>query len=141
MKKFVYLAGPIENCDYAEINDWRNEAGRILGYISENQIITINPYRSEDGAYAGDYQRAMQIQQKNYYDTKNCDVILAYMPRVTLGTVFEVSWANILRKPIFIITDNPEIENHPVLKATTQNFFKDVTSACESIHNLIGVYT
>ena len=42
MKKYVYLAGPIEGCSNHEINQWRQKC--YVGF-SEN-LVGINPYRA-----------------------------------------------------------------------------------------------
>ena len=146
MKKFCYLAGPIEGCTGSEINLWRETATTRLAELSDNQIVGINPYRAQETEYKGESSVAKQIYDKNYYDTVNCDVVLAYLPkhlnerRPSYGTTFEIAWATMLNKPIFIITNDPDIERHPLFKASTQFFFKDVDEACSAINDLIGGY-
>ena len=73
MKKFVYLAGPIEGCSNHEINQWRQKC-----YTGFNDfIVGVNPYRAE--READDPEARKRIVMKNYMDTKSCDLVFAYL--------------------------------------------------------------
>ena len=59
MKKFVYLAGPIEGCSNHEINQWRQKC-----YTGFNDfIVGVNPYRAE--READDPEARKRIVMKN----------------------------------------------------------------------------
>ena len=82
-KKYIYLAGPIAQCNYQEANDWRSYVRDKL----HTNIIGISPLRCEpmEGETYGPgndprYNSPGAIAAKNWYDTEKCDLILAYPP-------------------------------------------------------------
>ena len=114
-KKYIYLAGPIAQCSYQEANDWRDY---IRSELHQN-IIGISPLRCEPmhGETYGPgndprYNSPGAIAAKNWYDTENCDLILAYLPRElnerrpSYGTTIEIGWAIGLKKPIILVISN-----------------------------------
>lgn len=119
MKKYVYLAGPIEGCSLQEIDSWRNF---VCDHFYDD-IIGVNPTRITS-------KSPDCIITQNYFDTKTCDLILAYLPkeindrRASYGTIFEIAWAYSLQKPIIIVSDDDYVHNHPVLQECGVHFDK-----------------
>jgi nucleoside 2-deoxyribosyltransferase len=119
MKKVptVYLAGPIEGCTEDEITLWRNEAANLLS----DGIRSISPTRME-------LVNPSAVITQNYMDIKTCDVVLAYLPkcisdrRCSYGTVCELAWAYADQAPVVIVSDDPYIHEHPVLKMIGVHF-------------------
>ena len=140
MKKYVYLAGPIEGCSNHEINQWRQKC--YLGF-NEN-LIGVNPYRAE--THSDDPEARKRIMMKNYMDTKSCDLILAYMPRElnqrrpSYGTTIEIGWAIGLKKPIILVTDDEYLTEHPLIRANVNWVFEDFQNAIDVIHGLFDDY-
>lgn len=144
MKKFVYLAGPIEDCDDSEIHDWRN-------YVSKNlvgNVVGISPYRgpeTKDNGYTA--QVCKSIRDKNLLDSKSCDALLAYMPseiiarRPSYGTTFEVAWFDYMQKPIVVVTDDEFVQRHPLFKASVGWYYDNFDDAIEMLNVLLGVYS
>ena len=139
MKKFVYLAGPIEGCDDKEINLWRSKCH--VGFL-EN-IIGINPYRAESESNTEETRK--RIAMKNYMDVKSSDLILANMPREinnrrpSYGTTMEIGWAYSMQKPIVIVSDDPEVHYHPLLSVAGAHFY-DLEEAIDYINVLLEEY-
>lgn len=117
MKKYVYLAGPLEGCKESEIQSWRVNAR--LGFL--DGIVGINPNRIDN-------ETAEAIIIQNYTDAQSCDAILAYLPkeindrRASYGTVFEIAWGYSMQKPVIIVSDDDYVHSHPVLKRAGVHF-------------------
>ena len=140
MRKFVYLAGPIEGCSNHEINQWRQKC-----YVGFTENITgVNPYRAEKDA--DDPEARKRIVMKNYMDTKSCDLILAYLPkeinarRPSYGTTFEIAWGFSLQKPVVIVSDDLGVHDHPLMNMAGAMFW-DLEEAIDHINVLLGVYS
>ena len=139
VKKFVYLAGPIEGCDNDEINKWRDKCHLMFNDF----IVGINPYRAEMHADTSESRKRMAM--KNYMDTQSCDLILAYLPkeinarRPSYGTTFEIAWGYSLRKPVVIVSDDPQVHHHPLMDMSGARFW-DLEEAIDYINVLLGEY-
>tara|TARA_Y100000310_G_C20642366_1_gene794674 strand:+ start:1179 stop:1610 length:432 start_codon:yes stop_codon:yes gene_type:complete len=122
--KYIYLAGPIEGCSRAEIVDWREDMAKHFRRYADG-IRTVSPYRAQEAAYEGEPDFAQAIFDKNWYDCQSCDAILAYLPkeindrRPSIGTLFEIAWFISMRKPIFIVSDDPVCVSHPLIRVNT----------------------
>ena len=149
-KKFIYLAGPIAGCNKGEANDWRK-------YVQENLsegIVGISPLRCEPmigRKYKLVYDdprfgTPKAISGKNWYDTNNCDLVLAYLPkeindrRPSYGTVIEIGWAIGLRKPIVLVTDDKKLADHPLIQANINWVLEDLDTAMELIEGIFMDY-
>ena len=148
-KKYIYLAGPIAQCNYQEANDWRSYVRDKL----HTNIIGISPLRCEpmEGETYGPgndprYNSPGAIAAKNWYDTEKCDLILAYMPRElnerrpSYGTTIEVGWAIGLKKPIILVTNDTYLTEHPLIRANVNWVFEDFENAIDVIHGLFDDY-
>jgi nucleoside 2-deoxyribosyltransferase len=139
VKKFVYLAGPIEGCNNKEINKWRDKCHLMFSDF----IVGINPYRAE--MHADTSESRKRIAMKNYMDTQSCDLILAYLPkeinarRPSYGTTFEIAWGYSLRKPVVIVSDDPQVHHHPLMDMSGARFW-DLEEAIDYINVLLGEY-
>jgi len=139
MRKFVYLAGPIEGCSNHEINQWRQKCH--VGFT--DHITGVNPYRAE--READDPEARKRIIMKNYMDTKSCDLILAYLPkeinarRPSYGTTFEIAWGFSLQKPVVIVSDDIGVHDHPLMDMSGALFW-DLEEAIDYINVLLEPY-
>ena len=124
----VYLAGPIGGCDKSEANDWRDDAIRVLKIYG---VVGISPLRCEPiigERYSMEYAdpkfgTARAIGSKNIYDVRRCDMTLVYLPRAlnerkpSYGSIIELAWAHMIGKPAILVTDDPALQEHPVVQA------------------------
>ena len=139
MKKYVYLAGPIEGCDEGEINIWRKKCH--VGFIESN--VGISPYRAEMAS--DDSESRKRIAMKNYMDTQSSDLILAYLPKTinerrhSYGTTMEIAWGYSLRKPVVIVSDDPQVQDHPLMDMSGA-MFEELDDAIDYINILLGEY-
>ena len=139
MKKFVYLAGPIEGCTNHEINQWRQKC-----YTGFNDfIVGVNPYRAE--READDPEARKRIVMKNYMDTKSCDLVFAYLPkeinarRHSYGTTFEIAWGYSMQKPVVIVSDDVRVHDHPLMDISGALFW-DLEEAIDYVNILLEPY-
>lgn len=134
MYKSVYLAGPIEGCSDDEILLWRKAAKNSFEY----GIKSISPVRI-------DSLRSSAIITQNFYDVGECDVILAYLPkcisdrRCSYGTICEIAWAHAKQKPVVIVSDDPYVHTHPVIKRIGVHFM-ELNDAIKYINQLLVDY-
>ena len=139
MKKYVYLAGPIEGCNNNEINQWRSKCNLSF----DDFILGINPYRAE---MSNDTPEARKrIMMKNYMDTKKSDLVFAYLPkeindrRHSYGTTFEIAWGYSMQKPVVIVSDDPQVHHHPLIDMSGAKFW-DLEEAVDYVNILFDPY-
>jgi nucleoside 2-deoxyribosyltransferase len=151
-KRTVYLAGPILGCTYEEANDWRTWVSESL---KDYNIMGVSPLRCEPYTAGGTYQMqyddarfgtAKAICSKNIFDTKMCDMVLAYLPlseegyTPSYGTVAEIAWAYALGKSVIVVTDDPAIYSHPVISGCASWMLGDLEEAMDVIIGVLGIY-
>jgi nucleoside 2-deoxyribosyltransferase len=152
MNKFVYLAGPVLGMNDKQANDWRQY---VAGYLSGSGITGISPLRCEpihgptyEAGYPDErFGTSRAIMNKNLYDVKSCDMILAYIPKPpegqhhSWGTMQEYAWAFALGKPAILVTDDPEIVNHPVINGQAGWVLDNLDDAIDVLVGILGGYT
>lgn len=124
MKKSVYLAGPITGLTFDGCTDWREHAARALA----PDIDAFSPMRQKhfladrgklEGAYdTHPLSTAKGITTRDRFDCTGCDVILMNLlgaTRVSIGTMIEVGYAAIARRPIVLVMEPGNIHEHPML--------------------------
>ncbi len=146
---YIYLAGPISGQSERAAVEWRDVLCSHLSTISE-RLIGVSPLRCEaagdDGIYAAEYpyKLANEITAKNLLDVRRCDLLLAYLPRVSIGTLQEIGWAVGLGKTIIVVSDVDEVLQHPILMATVPFLFdtrgEGWKDAMRTIKGLFEVY-
>ena len=151
-KRFIYLAGPILGCTGKEANDWRKYVSDIL---KPHGIIGISPLRCEpligttyNATYDIDpcFGTARAIAAKNLYDVQNCDLTLAYLPippagkHQSFGTIGEIFWSHGLNKRVILVSDDPEINNHPVIDSVVNWKLTNLDQAIKVCIGVVGGY-
>lgn len=149
--KTVYLAGPIAGCNRGEANDWRTQLTKRLSAFN---IRGVSPLRCEPligERYGVGYDdprfgTAKAIASKNFLDVQMCDLTLCYLPRemnvrkMSLGTLLELGWAHALRKPTILVTNDPQLIEHPVVQANASWILSTLDEAEEVIVGVLQVY-
>lgn len=151
MKPTVYLAGPIGGCDRFEANEWRKfAASELFGH----GIRGISPLRCEPligERYSTSYPdpkfgTPRAIASKNLNDVRMCDLTLAYLPRAlnerkpSYGTICEIAWAFALGKSVILVSDDPDILNHPVIQANAGWIVNNLADGLEITVGILGDY-
>ncbi len=130
MEKSVYLAGPIAEVSYKDCNDWREYAKKelakynILGVSPTRHKGNFDPKQIMKDVGGGNVMTTGRgIITRDRYDTTHCNAILANLfgaKKISIGTMFEYAWADIMRIPIItIMEDKGNVHDH--------NFVREVS--------------
>lgn len=120
----VYLAGPITGLSYTESTDWRSKITKKL----PKHVKAVSPLRGKEYLKNEDnikdsYERIALSSRKGIttrdrFDIMRCDLIFVNLlgaTKVSIGTVMEIAWADILHKPIIVVMEEENIHNHAML--------------------------
>lgn len=117
----IYLAGPMTGHTYDEANDWRTYT---TGYLKVSDIETLSPMRGESYLEPGgmpDIQHAPGIPARDRNDIATCDAVLMNLlemgSRVSIGTMIELGWADMLRKPVILVRRADCLSQHVMVNA------------------------
>jgi nucleoside 2-deoxyribosyltransferase len=103
MKKKAFISGPIQGMENEQ--SYREAIGKIcfrLGYE------TVDPWLREKAIYRGDEQcwwtkvPVAGFVERDLKDIEKCDVLIAYLPKLSAGTCMELFHAK--RKGKLVIT-------------------------------------
>lgn len=148
----IYLAGPILGCTEGEAKDWRGYVDATLRF---NNMVGVSPLRCEPlvgAVYSfGDsadpkFGVSRAIAAKNIFDVDRCDATLAYLPtpvdgrHQSYGTIVEVAWAKRANKLVIVVSDDPEIIQHPVVNACCGWMLPTLKDAIEVLDGIFGGY-
>lgn len=123
----VYLAGAIAGLMYGEAVDWREYAQRKLALAN---IDAYSPMRAKkflkDRVLGGADDKhpltsARGIVTRDRFDVMNADLVLANLldtDKVSIGTMFEMAWADMLRVPIVVVMEDGNLHQHLFLHET-----------------------
>ena len=116
--KSVYLSGPISGLMYDEAAlGWRKEVG---GTLETAGAVVLDPTRLETENYnskvpispLADQQSVMlnwkSITTKDRFYVQETDVVLMNLlgsTRVSIGSMLELGWADLLRKPVILVME------------------------------------
>lgn len=127
MKYLVYLGGPICGYTYGAVTEWRE-------YVRDNinrDIGTLSPMRGKEilkgkGLLETDESfmnteicsvKGINMRDKN--DVRRADALLVNFldaHKVSIGTVMEIAWADMLNIPIVVIMETGNIHEHIMLE-------------------------
>ncbi len=146
---YIYLAGPISGETEQGATEWRDVISEHLTKVSDG-LVGISPLRceapKEDGTYPVEvpYKMAHEVTAKNMLDVRRCDLMLAYLPKVSIGTLQEIGWAVGMGKTVIVVSDINEVLQHPIIMATVPFLFDSRESgwshAMQTIKGLFEVY-
>jgi len=149
MKRTVYLAGPIGGLSKQDATGWRNTVSEEL---DQHNIRGISPLRCEPPNQGSIYATlgqpddpmfgsAAAIGAKNEFDVRTCDMILAYLPTVSVGTIIEIGWGKALNKPVIVVSPNLTLQSHPDIIQSASWILTHLDEAVEVIIGVLGDYT
>lgn len=147
--KTVYAAGPITGLSFGNATDWRQE---LFDRLSKNNIKVLSPLRAKDylkdEQVIGDSyeqhvlssQRGITARDRN--DVINCDAILVNLlgaTRPSFGTVMEIAWADMLRKPIVLVMEKEgNIHDHAMIRECSPFRVETLEQACTVLRALLA---
>ncbi len=136
----------------ADAKDWRS---RCIEHLAAWGIAGISPLRCEPPPNGKTYDitypdprfgTARAIASKNVYDVRAADMILAYVPKKytsinpAYGTLCELAWGHILGKPTVVVTDDPYIEQHPLINACAGWMLPTLSAGLDVCTGVLGDY-
>ncbi len=161
MKRFVYLAGPIAGCSYKEATDWREAvvqdfAPGIIGIspmrLKEwcarvREITDVDQYREiTDEAEYLITGEGHAIGTRDFFDVGHADMVLAYLPetlnsrRPSWGTSIEIGWASAQRVPVVLVTDDPSLVKHPLVRTHVGWIVPTLELGVAVVNSVLGAY-
>jgi nucleoside 2-deoxyribosyltransferase len=144
----VYLAGPIKGLAYEDSVFWRDV---IKAVLFDTPIKTLSPMRDKEfltgqvinAAYPeSPLGSAEAITARDRYDVMRSDVILVNLwgaKEVSIGTVMEIAWADMLRKPVVLVIDKGNVHNHPMLLECCPFVAEDLDTSVKLVKSILGV--
>jgi nucleoside 2-deoxyribosyltransferase len=142
-KKIVYLGGTITQYFYREY---------AKKYVEENnlQIILTDPFQNEffnvkienenDVILAIDkirsYTEIENIVERDLLLLKRSDILIAFIEKLTAGTIMEMVYAKILGKKIYVINPKFDLWNDIWLSYHTDKFFKTIEDCFNHIKQI-----
>jgi len=139
MEFLLYLAGPIKGISYEETTSWRN-------YVAERLpdcISPLSPMRSKlqlrhekeiIGEYSDPLCSPSGFTCRDRFDVMRSDAILMNFleaKNVSIGSVVELGWADLLRKPVIVVMEEDNVHNHLMLRQIASYFLPTLDEAIE----------
>lgn len=142
----VYLAGPIAGLSYEQVTGWRDYATEKLLRLG---ITAISPMRNK--GFLKDRKRmpSAEVMDDKYGLTKphsyvtrdrldvfRCDALLVNLldtDRVSIGTMCELGWADILRKPVVLVMRKGSVHDHGFVRELSHFHCTDLDTAIDII--------
>jgi len=124
-KKLLFLAGPLTGISYKQALAWRTEVARKL----PSDIVAFSALRKKDylsdetvlndsyAAWPLSTPRGTITRDRN--DVLRCDALFVNLlgaKQVSLGTMFELAWADLKRIPIIIVMEQGNVHDHAFVR-------------------------
>ncbi len=126
MKEFlVYCAGPIIGVTYNQSVDWREYvSSKLPPYIKAVSPMRGKNYLTHETSVKDSYENHPLSSQKGITCRDRMDVMRADMllvnflnaTKVSIGSVMEIAWADMGRKPIVLVMKEDNIHAHSMIK-------------------------
>lgn len=142
---YLYLAGDIALATSEETESWRKDVTEHFRWSSP-RITCLNPLRGERKPAPGEkygYDSGGhfgEIFTKNWFDITRSDLILAVMlakSHPSIGTLSEINWAWVLKKPVVLVTHDNRVSNHPLIRHMVPTIYLDLWEAVRYIDMLV----
>ena len=145
----IYLAGPIKGRNIIDVvSDWREkeELFGSMGYKVLSPLTGMHKHPLYDnsvtgGGYNGTTTNNHAIFSRDKCMVQRCDIIFAdlvYADQVSIGTVMELAWANLLGKHIVISMPKNSIHEHAFVLECTNIIFNNTQDAIDYFKDLIS---
>lgn len=130
MTGLVYLSGPISGLTHDQCDEWRQ-------YVRERLapgVVSVSPMRGKDSlrnaGKLGEHPDVLgcdsrAITQRDRWDVMRCDAMIVNLQGAedfTVGTLIELGWADMARRPIILVSDPGNVTkeehamaNHPIV--------------------------
>jgi len=139
MKK-VYLAGPIGGLTFEEASGWRE---RLKVFLRGTQIEVFSPLRGKEylkgtvirveEPYTYTMSTDKAIVTRDRTDVLTADLVICNLlgaKSVSIGTMFELAWANQARVPVVLVMEKQgNLHNHPFVREAADFLVETVGEA------------
>lgn len=121
----LYLAGPITGVSYGASTDWRKYvAEKLPKYIQGVSPMRGKKYLNKEKSVKDCYENRplssrKGITTRDRFDVMRCDMLFVNLEgaeKVSIGTVMEIAWADMLRKPIVIVMSKNNVHYHSMVR-------------------------
>jgi hypothetical protein len=146
----VYLSGPITGQSREQATEWRTYVTRRLA----PGIIAVDPMRDavefsvvseqllDTPSRLRHLMHGKEILERNRMDVARCDLLLANFlgaQRVSIGSVGEVFWADVFRKPVIVVREaHHNLHDHGLINAIAAHSFDALDLAIEKISVMLS---
>jgi nucleoside 2-deoxyribosyltransferase len=147
MKEYlVYCAGPITGLNYNETVNWRQEiADKFSNHIKAISPMRGKHYLKDRTSISDSYSEFVLSSQKGITtrdrnDVMRCDVLLVNFlgaEKVSIGTVMEIAWADMMRKPIVLVMNDKNIHDHAMIREVSGFIVSSMDEAVSIIETLL----
>jgi hypothetical protein len=134
-ESLLFLAGPLTGVSYEKSIAWRSYvASKLPPYIRAYSALRGKDYLAEEEVLKDVYEQFPLSSQKGIssrdrMDVTRCDMLFVNFlgaKQVSIGTVMEIAWADMLRKPILIVMEEGNIHEHGILKEVANYIVSDL---------------
>jgi hypothetical protein len=132
---FVFLSGPLTGLSYDESIAWRRYvSGKLPPFMRAYSALRGKEYLAEEDVLLDAYEdyplsSRKGITCRDRMDVIRCDLLFVNLlgtTRVSIGTVMEIAWADILRKPIVVVMEEDNIHAHGMIKEVASYIVPDL---------------
>lgn len=146
----VYLSGPMTGKTLEEAAIWRDHATAVLAgkgmrVLSPLRGKTMTLPRNEPlrpGAYRRASIRDEALFCRDRNDVENCDVVLCNLQgadAVSIGSVFELAWANEFRKFLVVVVDKESAHDHAFIRTAATVIVRSLDEGLNCVLEWAGV--
>ena len=134
----IFLAGPLTGVSYEESIAWRSYvSSKLPPFMRAYSALRGKDYLAEEDALKDVYEEHPLSSQKGItsrdrMDVMRCDLLFVNFlgaKRVSIGTLMEIAWADILRKPILVVMERDNIHAHGFVKEVASYIVSDLDEA------------
>jgi nucleoside 2-deoxyribosyltransferase len=144
----VYLAGPISGLNWKDSTDWREYAKELL---ARRGLVGLSPLRGKE--YLAQESRPVithdtrplstsrGIITRDHMDVSRSGLVLANLlaaETVSIGTVLEIGWAWLYRKPVILVIESDgNLHDHPMLRECVGYRVMSIDAAVDLAANIL----
>ena len=143
----ILLTGPISGISYENATAWRNKAR-----IYFDPIKVIDPLRGTKCYLNGEKSIALSYEDyalssgkclnaRSEFDVERSTIVLANFLGSTeksVGSIMEIAWAHILRKPTIIVMDKDNVHNHPMIVENASLVLDNLEDAMDAVFQFLS---
>ncbi|MEM1506811.1 MAG: nucleoside 2-deoxyribosyltransferase [Candidatus Bathyarchaeia archaeon] len=98
MAKVAFISGPIQGMEGRQ-----NYRDRIRSILAKHGYEVIDPWLREKIVYRAGQALPRDFIKRDLEDIDRCDVLVAYMPRLSAGTCMELFYAKLKGKKTIVV--------------------------------------